>query len=173
MIYGKFGNDRGIPSTGTHHKFMRPVGRKGWLSPLAWGANPPRFCFRQHWKTKKTILDSLVSFLCIHVCLGFPCTSQALLPCTKHTVLLQSDARLQVQTILSQNTTDTNSHRTFANLKADFKDWEEVRTAQSGTGIEIGSPASTPACYHFTSSHTLRNPLIFRHIEMCRPRFHM
>lgn len=39
---------------------------------------------------------------------------------------------MQVQTILSQNTTDTNSHKTFANLKADFKDWDDVRRAPSG-----------------------------------------
>ena len=34
-----------------------------------------------------------------------------------------------VGTILSQNTTDVNSHRAFAKLKAQFPTWEEVRTA--------------------------------------------
>jgi len=32
-----------------------------------------------------------------------------------------------VGTILSQNTTDVNSHRAFANLKSQFPDWETVR----------------------------------------------
>ena len=35
-----------------------------------------------------------------------------------------------IGTILSQATTNQNSHRTFANLKASFKDWEAVRRAQ-------------------------------------------
>ncbi len=35
-----------------------------------------------------------------------------------------------VATILSQNTSDNNSHRAFANLKAEFKNWEEVRKAR-------------------------------------------
>jgi endonuclease-3 len=35
-----------------------------------------------------------------------------------------------VATILSQNTSDNNSHRAFANLKAEFKNWEEVRRAR-------------------------------------------
>jgi endonuclease-3 len=34
-----------------------------------------------------------------------------------------------IGTILSQNTTDHNSHRAFDNLKNQFSDWEEVRTA--------------------------------------------
>jgi endonuclease III len=34
-----------------------------------------------------------------------------------------------IGTILSQATTNQNSHRTFANLKASFKDWEAVRRA--------------------------------------------
>lgn len=34
-----------------------------------------------------------------------------------------------ILTILSQNTTDTNSHRAFENLKEGFDDWEEVRKA--------------------------------------------
>jgi endonuclease-3 len=39
---------------------------------------------------------------------------------------------LQVRTILSQNTTDTNSSRAFAGLKAAFPEWEAVRTAPEG-----------------------------------------
>lgn len=35
-----------------------------------------------------------------------------------------------IGTILSQATSNQNSHRTFANLKAAFKDWEAVRRAQ-------------------------------------------
>jgi len=34
-----------------------------------------------------------------------------------------------ILTILSQNTTDTNSHRAYENLKSRFKGWEEVRKA--------------------------------------------
>jgi endonuclease-3 len=34
-----------------------------------------------------------------------------------------------ILTILSQNTTDTNSHRAFQNLRERFRDWEEVRKA--------------------------------------------
>jgi len=40
--------------------------------------------------------------------------------------------REQVRTILSQNTTDTNSSRAFAGLKAAFPEWEAVRTASEG-----------------------------------------
>ncbi len=40
--------------------------------------------------------------------------------------------RGQVRTILSQNTTDTNSSRAFAGLKAAFPEWEAVRTAPEG-----------------------------------------
>ncbi len=32
-----------------------------------------------------------------------------------------------IATILSQNTSDNNSHRAFANLRSKFKSWEEVR----------------------------------------------
>src|SRR5689334_695931 len=35
-----------------------------------------------------------------------------------------------IGTILSQATTNQNSHRTFANLKVSFKDWEAVRRAR-------------------------------------------
>jgi endonuclease-3 len=35
-----------------------------------------------------------------------------------------------IATILSQNTSDNNSHKAFANLKAEFKNWEEVRRAR-------------------------------------------
>jgi len=41
-------------------------------------------------------------------------------------------APLQVRTILSQNTTDTNSGRAFSQLKAAFPTWESVRTASEG-----------------------------------------
>ncbi|KPJ48995.1 MAG: hypothetical protein AMJ41_03825 [candidate division Zixibacteria bacterium DG_27] len=34
-----------------------------------------------------------------------------------------------ILTILSQNTTDTNSHRAYQNLKSRFKNWEQVRRA--------------------------------------------
>jgi endonuclease-3 len=34
-----------------------------------------------------------------------------------------------IGTILSQNTSDHNSHRAFANLRAQFSEWEEVRRA--------------------------------------------
>ena len=37
-----------------------------------------------------------------------------------------------MRTILSQNTTDTNSSRAFAGLKAAFPEWEAVRTAPEG-----------------------------------------
>ena len=37
-----------------------------------------------------------------------------------------------MRTILSQNTTDTNSHRTFAALKEAFPEWEDVRKAPDG-----------------------------------------
>jgi len=35
-----------------------------------------------------------------------------------------------IGTILSQNTSDNNSHKAFANLKSTFKDWDEVRKAK-------------------------------------------
>lgn len=35
-----------------------------------------------------------------------------------------------IGTILSQNTSDNNSHKAFANLKSKFKDWDEVRRAR-------------------------------------------
>jgi endonuclease-3 len=35
-----------------------------------------------------------------------------------------------IATILSQNTSDSNSHRAFAGLRSKFKDWEEVRRAK-------------------------------------------
>ena len=34
-----------------------------------------------------------------------------------------------IATILSQNTSDNNSHRAFRNLRHNFKNWEEVRSA--------------------------------------------
>ena len=41
-----------------------------------------------------------------------------------------------VGTILSQNTTDVNSHRAFSNLKAAFPTWDEVRTSPPAPIIE-------------------------------------
>jgi endonuclease-3 len=35
-----------------------------------------------------------------------------------------------IGTILSQNTSDNNSHKAFANLKSKFKNWDEVRKAK-------------------------------------------
>ncbi len=46
-----------------------------------------------------------------------------------------------ILTILSQNTTDTNSHRAYENLKRRFKSWEEVRktpTALLEKTIKVG-----------------------------------
>ena len=41
-----------------------------------------------------------------------------------------------IGTILSQNTTDVNSHRAFCNLKASFPTWEQVRTSKPEPIIE-------------------------------------
>ena len=49
-------------------------------------------------------------------------------------------------TILSQNTTDVNSHRAFASLKAAFPTWEAVRTADPAAveeSIRSGGLAAT------------------------------
>jgi endonuclease-3 len=49
-----------------------------------------------------------------------------------------------IGTILSQATTNQNSHRTFANLRASFKDWEAVRRAkpeQIEAAIRLGGLA--------------------------------
>ncbi|MFU8796875.1 MAG: endonuclease III domain-containing protein [Dehalococcoidia bacterium] len=46
-----------------------------------------------------------------------------------------------IRTILSQNTSDTNSNRAFASLKAEFKNWEDVASApldRVGRAIETG-----------------------------------
>jgi len=51
-----------------------------------------------------------------------------------------------VGTILSQNTTDVNSHRAFASLKAAFPTWERFRTAPSAAceeSIRQGGLAAT------------------------------
>ncbi|KAL1508661.1 hypothetical protein AB1Y20_004757 [Prymnesium parvum] len=51
-----------------------------------------------------------------------------------------------VGTILSQNTTDTNSHRAFSQLKALFPTWEEVRLAPAekvADAIRSGGLAAT------------------------------
>jgi endonuclease-3 len=37
-----------------------------------------------------------------------------------------------IATILSQNTSDHNSHRAYASLRSKFKDWESVRRANTG-----------------------------------------
>jgi endonuclease-3 len=37
-----------------------------------------------------------------------------------------------IATILSQNTSDHNSHRAYASLRSKFKDWESVRRANAG-----------------------------------------
>ena len=38
-----------------------------------------------------------------------------------------------IATILSQNTSDNNSHKAYANLRSKFKNWEEVRRARVKT----------------------------------------
>ena len=51
-----------------------------------------------------------------------------------------------VGTILSQNTTDTNSHRAFCQLKSEFATWEEVRVAPAESiaeAIRSGGLAAT------------------------------
>ncbi len=45
-----------------------------------------------------------------------------------------------VQTILSQNTSDTNSRRAFSRLRARFSSWEAVRDAAAGAVIEAIHP---------------------------------
>jgi endonuclease-3 len=53
-----------------------------------------------------------------------------------------------IGTILSQNTTDQNSHRAFDNLKSRFKDWEEVRkspVSKIERAIRIGGISSIKA----------------------------
>ena len=53
-----------------------------------------------------------------------------------------------IGTILSQATTNQNSHRTFANLKASFKDWEAVRRARPEkieAAIKLGGLAKVKA----------------------------
>ena len=41
----------------------------------------------------------------------------------------------QVRTMLSQNTTDTTSHRAFQRLKDVFSDWESMRQAPAGSSL--------------------------------------
>ena len=43
-----------------------------------------------------------------------------------------------VGTILSQNTTDVNSHRAFVSLKAAFPRWEDVEPAAVMVQLEVG-----------------------------------
>lgn len=53
-----------------------------------------------------------------------------------------------IGTILSQATTNQNSHRTFANLKASFKDWEAVQRAHPEkieAAIKLGGLAQVKA----------------------------
>ncbi len=53
-----------------------------------------------------------------------------------------------IGTILSQNTSDKNSHRAFENLRRRFKDWEEVRNASLGEireAIKVGGLAQIKA----------------------------
>ena len=55
-----------------------------------------------------------------------------------------------VQTILSQNTSDRNSHRAFASLMATFGKWEEVAnatTTQIADAIRFGGLAEVKARY--------------------------
>lgn len=55
-----------------------------------------------------------------------------------------------IKTILSQNTTDKNSHRAFAALKDNFDSWEELLDAPDGDVIElirIGGLAKTKTGY--------------------------
>ena len=41
-----------------------------------------------------------------------------------------------IGTILSQNTSDNNSYKTFANLRSEFKNWDEVRKAKVKKMVE-------------------------------------
>jgi endonuclease-3 len=53
-----------------------------------------------------------------------------------------------IATILSQSTTNVNSHRAFANLKARFPDWEQARRARPATiaaAIKCGGLANVKA----------------------------
>lgn len=77
---------------------------------------------KESWQ--RTVLDSLVSG---HSPEQGPLPHQsACLRC------IQASLYLQVCTILSQNTTDVNSARAFAQLKKKFPVWELVRTASNG-----------------------------------------
>ena len=51
-----------------------------------------------------------------------------------------------VGTILSQNTTDTNSHRAFGILKSRFPTWEQVRVAKPRL-VEAGSCVHSPQLF--------------------------
>src|SRR3989442_12949572 len=46
-----------------------------------------------------------------------------------------------IATILSQHTSDVNSHRAFARLRAHFPSWEQVATAPVEEGEEAIRPA--------------------------------
>ena len=75
---------------------------------------------KESWQ--RTVLDALVRLphVSFHVVL------------LDFTHIVTKQSFLQVCTILSQNTTDINSHRAFTKLKDRFPTWEEVRTADSG-----------------------------------------
>ena len=63
-----------------------------------------------------------------------------------------------VGTILSQNTTDTNSHRAFSNLKAAFPTWDDVRLSAPGPiedAIRSGGLAQTKTARIQTILHAL------------------
>ena len=49
---------------------------------------------------------------------------------------------MQVRTILSQNTTDVNSHRAFASLKEAFPTWQSVLEAPPGAPSPMGIPCA-------------------------------
>ena len=55
-----------------------------------------------------------------------------------------------VGTILSQNTTDVNSHRAFASLKAAFPTWEDVLASPTHSPMSVISPSA-----RFTSTEAL------------------
>lgn len=55
-----------------------------------------------------------------------------------------------VQTILSQNTSDRNSHRAFASIRTSFKDWERIAntsTTKIADTIRLGGLAEVKARY--------------------------
>ena len=62
----------------------------------------------------------------------------------------QSPLEVLVQTILSQNTSDSNSHRAFASLLSSFSSWEEVANAsisEISDSIKAGGLGTVKANY--------------------------